>query len=255
MSYTHDFPGHFVSLTLGQFPFSNFDSNAYSSNNEQVNFIGYSLAQNGSQNYSQGSLGAYIQVNPTKELTFAAGFQDANNVLPSNYIQFNTVGQGQYSWFVYGAWSPLSGKLRNGSYSLFYYNLPSVQMQPQASAGLSFNASQPLGKQSGLFLRANTVWNSSQYIQSSIAGGAVYNNPLGRSPLDQIGLGFAWNRVNQALYAGTFANPSETMVELYWSWSVRHLLITPDVQLYFQPALAPTQSMAAVFSLRVTVLF
>jgi hypothetical protein len=32
-------------------------------------------------------------------------------------------------------------------------------------------------------------------------------------------------------------------------------LITPDVQLYFQPALAPTQQMAAVFSLRVTVLF
>ncbi len=254
MSYTHDFPGHFVSLTLGQFPFSNFDGNAYS-NNEQVNFIGYSLAQNGSQNYSQGSLGAYIQVNPTKEITLAAGFQDANNVLASNYIQFNTVGQGQYSWFVYGAWSPLSGMLRNGSYSLFYYNLPSVEMQPQASSGLSFNAAQPIGKHWGLFVRANTVWNSSQYIQSSIAGGAVYNNPLGRSPLDQIGLGFAWNRVNQTLYTDTYVNPSETMVELYWAWSVKHLLITPDVQLYFQPALTPTQSMAAVFSLRVTVLF
>jgi carbohydrate-selective porin OprB len=254
VSYTHDFPGHFVSVTLGQFPFSNFDGNAYA-NNEQVNFIGYSLAQNGSQNYSQGSLGAYIQVNPTKEITLAAGFQDANNVLASNYIQFNTAGQGQYSWFVYGAWSPLSGMLRNGSYSLFYYNLPSVQMQPQASAGLSFNAAQPIGKHWGLFVRANTVWNSSQYIQSSVAGGAVYNNPLGRSPLDQIGLGVAWNRVNQTLYAGTYANPSETMVELYWAWSVKHLLITPDVQLYFQPALTPTQSMAAVFSLRVTVLF
>ncbi|WP_295144214.1 carbohydrate porin [uncultured Reyranella sp.] len=254
VSYTHDFPGHFVSVTLGQFPFSNFDGNAYA-NNEQVNFIGYSLAQNGSQNYSQGSLGAYVQLNPTQEITLAAGLQDANNVLASNYIQLNTAAQGQYSWFVYGAWSPLSGMLRNGSYSLFYYNLPSVEMQPQASSGLSFNASQPLGKNWGLFARANTAWNSSQYIQSSIAGGAVYNNPLGRAPLDQIGLGIAWNRVNQALYANTYVNPSETMVELYWSWSVKHLLITPDVQLYFQPALAPTQSMAAVFSLRVTVLF
>ena len=254
VSYTHDFPGDFVSVTVGQYPFSNFDSNAYS-NNEQVNFIGYSLAQNGSQNYSQGSLGAYLQINPTEQLTFAVGFQDANNVLASNYIQFNTVGQGQYSWFLYGAWSPTFGKLGQGSYSLLYYNLPSVEMQPLASSGLSFSASQPLGEQWGLFLRANTVWNSSQYIQSSIAGGAVYNNPLGRAPLDQIGLGVAWNRVNQALYAGTFVHPSETMVELYWSWSVRHLLITPDVQLYFQPALAPTQQMAAVFSLRLTVLF
>lgn len=254
VSYTHDFPGDFVSVTVGQYPFSNFDSNAYS-NNEQVNFIGYSLAQNGSQNYSQGSLGAYIQVNPTEELTFAVGFQDANNVLASNYIQFNTVGQGQYSWFLYGAWSPTVGKLGQGSYSLLYYNLPSVEMQPQASSGLSFSASQPFGEKWGVFLRANTVWNSSQPIQSSIAGGAVYNNPLGRAPLDQIGLGIAWNRVNQTLYADTYVNPSETMVELYWSWSVRHLLITPDVQLYFQPALAPTQQMAAVFSLRLTVLF
>lgn len=254
VSYTHDFPGDLVSVTVGQYPFSNFDSNAYS-NNEQVNFIGYSLAQNGSQNYSQGSLGAYLQINPTEELTFAVGFQDANNVLASNYIQFNTVGQGQYSWFLYGAWSPTVGKLGQGSYSLLYYNLPGVEMQPLASSGLSFSASQPLGEQWGVFLRANTVWNSSQYIQSSIAGGAVYNNPLGRAPLDQIGLGIAWNRVNQALYVDTYVNPSETMVELYWSWSFRHLLITPDVQLYFQPALAPTQSMAAVFSLRLTVLF
>lgn len=254
VSYTHDFPGNFVSVTVGQYPFSNFDSNAYS-NNEQVNFIGYSLAQNGSQNYSQGSLGAYIQLNPTEELTFAMGFQDANNVLASNYIQFNTVAQGRYSWFLYGAWSPTFGKLGQGSYSLFYYNLPSVELQPQASSGLSFSASQPLDKHWGLFARANTVWNSSQSIQSSIAGGAVYKNPLGRASLDEIGLGFAWNRVNQALQASTFARPSESMVELYWSWSVRHLLITPDVQIYFQPALAPAEQMAAVFSLRVTVLF
>jgi len=254
VSYTHDFPGHFVSLTLGQFPFSNFDTNAYS-NNEQINFLGYALAQNGSQNYSQGSLGAYVQVNPTKELTFIAGFQDANNVAVSNYVQFNTAFQGQYSWFLYGAVTPRLGRLGHGTYSLLYYNLPSVPMQPQASSGLSFNASQALDEKWGLFLRANTAWNSSWYIQSSISGGAVYNNPLGRAPHDQIGLGIAWNATNQRLYAGTPVRPSETMVELYWSWSVKHLLITPDVQLYFQPALAPTQQMAAVFSLRLTVLF
>jgi carbohydrate-selective porin OprB len=77
----------------------------------------------------------------------------------------------------------------------------------------------------------------------------------GLAALDKIGLGFAWNRVNQALYAGTFARASESMVEFYWSWSVRHLLVTLDVQPHFQPALVPTQQMAAVFSLRVTVLF
>ena len=254
VTYTHDFPGNWLAVTLGQFPIANFDGNAYA-NNQQVNFIGYSLAQNGSQNYSLASLGAYAQVNPTKDVSFVAGFQDANNVA-ANYILFSTVGQGQYAWFGYGAWSPSFTGLGQGDYSLLYYNVPSVVLQPQASSGLSFSASQALGEHWGLFVRANTAWNSSWYIQSSIAGGAVYNNPLGRDPLDQIGLGIAWNRTNQNLYAGAFALPSETMIEFYWAWTTfKRLQITPDVQLYFQPALAPTQQLAAVFSIRAAVLF
>lgn len=254
VSYTHDFPGNWLAVTLGQFPFANFDGNAYA-NDQQVNFLGYSLAQNGSQNYSQGSLGAYAQLNPTREITLAGGFQDANNIA-ANYILFSTLGRGQYAWFGYGAWSPTIAKFGQGEYALLYYSQPSVALQPQASTGLSFSASQPLGEHWGLFLRANTAWNSSWYIQSSIAGGAVYNDPLGRDPLDQIGLGIAWNKTNQSLYAGTFALPSETMLELYWAWTVfKRLQVTPDLQLYFQPALTPTQQLAAVFSLRVSVLF
>lgn len=254
VSYTHDFPGDWLALTLGQYTFANFDGNAYA-NNQQVNFIGYSLSQNGSQNYSLGSLGAYAQLSPTREVTFAAGFQDANN-LSGTSILFNTLGQGPYAWFAYGAWSPTVGKLGQGDYALLYYEVPGVPVQPQASSGLSFSASQPFGEHWGAFLRANTAWNSSWYIQSSVAGGAVYNNPLGRDPLDQIGLGLAWNRTNQSLYAGTFARPSETMVELYWAWTFfKRLQVTPDVQLYFQPALTPAQQLAAVFSLRVAVLF
>ena len=254
VSYTHDFPGKWLAVTLGQFPISNFDGNAYA-NSQQVNFLGYSLAQNGSQNYSQGSLGAYAQLNPTREVTLAGGFQDANNIA-ANYILFGTLGQGQYAWFGYGAWSPTIAKLGQGDYALLYYNQPSVVLQPQASSGLSFSASQPLGEHWGVFLRANTAWNSSWYIQSSIAGGAVYNNPLGREPLDQIGLGIAWNRTNMNLYAGSFARPGETMVEFYWAWTTfKRLRVTPDVQLYFQPALAPTQELAAVFSLRVSMFF
>lgn len=254
VSYTHDFPGDWLAVTLGQFPIANFDGNAYA-NNQQVNFLGYSLAQNGSQNYSQGSLGAYAQLNPTKEITLTGGFQDANNIA-ANYILFSTLGRGQYAWFGYGAWSPTIATLGQGEYALLYYDQPSVVLQPRASSGLSFSASQPLGEHWGLFLRANTAWNSSWYIQSSIAGGAVYNNPLGRDPLDQIGLGVAWNRTNQSLYAGAFARPSETMVEFYWAWTVfKRLQVTPDVQLYLQPALTPAQQAAAVFSVRVAVLF
>ena len=254
LTYTHSFPGNWLSVAIGQYPFSNFDGNAYA-NDQQVNFIGFSLTQNGSQNYAQAGIGAYVQVNPTREITLALGFQDAND-LSASYIQTPTLGQGKYAWFGYAGWSPTISGWGEGTYSLLYYTMPSVPIQPIASEGLSFSASQPIGKQVGLFVRANTAWHSSFAIQSSIAAGGVLNDPLRRSPADQIGLAFAWNATNMSLYAGTNARPSETMLEAYWSWSVyRTLLITPDIQLYLQPALAPSSDISAVFTIRVTQLF
>jgi carbohydrate-selective porin OprB len=254
LTYTHRFPGDWLAITLGQYPFSNFEGNAYA-NDQQVNFIGYSLTQNGSQNYSQSGLGTYAQINPTKQITFAAGFQDAND-LSGSYIQFSTLGQGQYAWFGYGAWSPTVGRWGQGTYSLLYYNQPGISLQPVASEGLSFSASQQIGTKWGLFLRANTAWRSSFAIQSSIAGGGVYNDPLRRGPYDQIGLAVAWNATNMSVFQGTFARPSETMLELYWTWAVFNtILITPNVQLYLQPALSPSDYAAAVFTIRLTQQF
>jgi hypothetical protein len=254
VSYTHEFPGEWLAVTLGQYPFASFDGNAYA-NDQQIGFISNSMSQNGSQNYSKASLGAYAQIAPGRDVTLAAGFHDANN-LTGSYIAFDTVGQGPYAWFLYGAWSPVVAGLGRGQYALFYYNLPGVPAQPRASDGLSFSASQPIGKGWGLFARANTAWNSSYTVQSSVAAGAVLNDPLGRNSADQIGLGLAWNGTNTSLYPSTFARPSETMLELYWNWSFgRHLLVTPDIQFFLQPALAPDAAVAAVFSLRVTKLF
>jgi hypothetical protein len=46
--------------------------------------------------YGVASLGAFTQANPTKELSFAAGFQNANN-LSGQRIQANTLGNGPWS--------------------------------------------------------------------------------------------------------------------------------------------------------------
>lgn len=266
VTYRHEFPGRWLSVTLGQYPFSSFDGNAYA-NDQQVSFISNSLSQNGSQNYTKAGLGAYLQLDPTDEVTLAAGFNDSNDPT-GGYIRFDAIGQGSYAWFLYGAWSPDvggPGKQKDdgrnkgqgrGQYRLLYYNLPGVPARPRASDGLSFSASQPIGSKWGLFLRANTAWNSSFPVQSSVAAGAVYNDPLGRDPLDRIGIGFAWNRTNLSRTAAALARPSETMIELYWNWAVReNLLLTPNLQLYLQPALAPTEQIAAVFTLRITKLF
>jgi hypothetical protein len=254
LSYTHELPGDWLAVTLGQYPFASFDGNAYA-NDQQVGFLSNSMSQNGSQNYSKASLGAYAQLMPAGGVTVAAGVHDANN-LTGSYIAFNTVGQGPYAWFLYGAWSPSVPGMGKGQYALFYYNLPGVAAQPRASDGLSFSASQPVGQAWGLFVRANTAWNSSFAVQASIAAGAVFNDPLGRDAADQIGLGVAWNRTNTSLYSVTAVRASEMMLELYWNWSLgRQLLVTPDIQFFLRPTLAPDAGAAAAFSLRVTQLF
>lgn len=254
LSYTHQLPGDWLAVTVGQYPFASFDGNAYA-NDQQTGFLSDAMSQNGSQNYSKASLGAYAQLMPSGVVTLAGGFHDGNN-LTGTSIAFNTVGQGPYAWFLYGAWSPTIAGWGQGQYALFYYNLPSVPAQPRASDGLSFSASQPVGERWGLFVRANTAWNSSYAVQSLIAAGGVLNDPLRRQSSDQIGLGLAWNRTNTSLYPGTYVRPSETMLELYWNWSLDgQLLVTPDIQFFVQPALSPDAAAAAVFSLRVTKLF
>jgi len=254
VSYTHELPGESIAITLGQYPFASFDGSFYA-NDQQKSFLSNSMSQNGSQNYSKASLGAYAQLTPLQGVTLASGFHDANNLTGSS-IDFNTVGRGPYSWFVYGAWSPSPPSVGKGQYALLYYNLAGVPARPRASDGLSFSASQAIGSAWGLFLRANTAWNSSFAVRSSIAAGTVVSDPLGRGTNDQVGLGIAWNQTNTSLYPGTAVRPSETMLELYWNWAIgRQLLVTPDVQLFLQPALSPAAGVAAVFSLRVTTFF
>jgi hypothetical protein len=255
LSYTHTFPGDWIAVTVGQFPMYNFDGNAYAAN-QQVNFINYSLSQNGSSTYPVASLGGYVQINPTKEIAFVVGFQDANNI-SGNHIQTSTFGDGQYNWFAYGAWSSKLADIGQTQIALLYYNQPSVVDQPQATQGWSFSASQAIGEQWGVFLRANTASSGSAWnIKSSVAAGGVYNNPLGRSKLDQIGLGAAWNKTNTDLYVGQNVRDSEWVVETYWAWTVfKGLQVTPDVQLIIKPALKPSEDYAGVFSLRLTGLF
>lgn len=254
LSWTQSTPDERLAVTVGQYPFAAFDGNAYA-NDQQIGFLSNSMSQNGSQNYSKASLGAYAQILPNGPVTVAGGIHDGNN-LTGTTIAFSTVGQGPYAWFLYGAWSPALSRWGTGQYALLYYNLPGVPAQPLASDGLSFSASQPIGRDWGLFVRANTAWNSSFAVQSSVAAGAVLADPLRRGANDQLGLGAAWNRTNAALYPGQPVLASETMLELYWNQAVTpRLLVTPDLQLFLQRALAPGGGMAAVFSLRVTALF
>jgi carbohydrate-selective porin OprB len=60
--------------------------------------------------------------------------------------------------------------------------------------------------------------------------------------------------------AGRPTNPryarNEKIVEAYWNWTFfGGLLLTPDVQLVLDPALAPGRSTVWILSLRATAMF
>lgn len=107
----------------------------------------------------------------------------------------------------------------------------------------------------GLFLRVNNASGDAIPIETSVAFGGIVNNPFGRNRLDQAGIGVAWDQTNRAAVGGP-SRGSEWVSELYYNYTVfKPLQLTPDLQVYFNPALAPNTSVAAVFLLRTTFNF
>jgi porin len=256
-TYEEDFTGGVLALGVGQFPLSNYDQNTYAAS-QQMNFIGFALAQNASQTYPTAGLGAYAQITPIPNgpLDFVVGLQDANNI-PANDIWLITAESGPYTSFAYVRWTPTIANLGASTYSLLYYHQPSVPLQPAVSDGWSFNASQDLDKNWGLFLRANAATGPSSPIKDSIAGGFVYNDVFGRgTSYDQLGVGIARNATNTDAFVDQNVRASEWVVEAYVNRKISDAwILGPDVQVYIKPALNPGQSSAQVYTLRLTGLF
>jgi len=254
LTYTHVFPGNLLHVTVGQYGFLQFDSNQYASN-QQTNFVNYALSQNGSQAYVPDSLGGYVQINPTSDISLAAGSQDANNVT-GDYIQTKTFGEGPWAWFAYGQWTPALPFLpssQSSQYSLLYYQQPAVTALPVSGQGWSLNAVQNLNANWGLFARANHSVGPVSTIATSLAAGVVYNNPFGLGAKDQIGLGLAWNVTNKSAFVGQPVRSSETVAEAYWNHVFFKVFqVGPDLQVIFNPALYPKAGIAEVFTLRLT---
>ena len=252
LTYTHALPGNKLLLSVGQYPFYNFDGNQYLADQQQ-NFNSYVLAQNGTSTYPVAGLGSYAQINVTSTIQLAAGFQSA--VDPSgNNLTSAGFGPDHFAWFGYGQWTPKFSGLGSAQYSFMYYDVPDVPLAP-ASKGWSFSAVQNLDETWAVFGRANGAWGETTQIRASYALGAAMNNPLGRSKTDQIGLALAYSDAANAPINPPGAR-SEKIIELYWNWTLFDvLLVTPDVQYIRDPSLAPDKDDAWALSLRATLLF
>jgi hypothetical protein len=254
LMYAHTFPDawNWLSLTVGQYTMAAYDVNEYAGN-VQTRFISYPLAQNATQTYPYGALGAYVEATaPDRQSALAGGFQGAINVA-GNAISTRGFATGKYAYFMAGEWA--SNFLGGGTYSLLGYYQPSVPQQLTNSPGVSFNAVQNIDPKWGLFLRANGAGGSAIPIETSVAWGGIYNNPFERNKLDQAGLGMFWDKTNLKA-VGQPARNAEWGAELYYSYALfKALWLTPDIQLYFNPALKPGAGPAAVFTIRTTALF
>jgi porin len=254
LMYTHTLPGSWswLSLTFGQYTFLAYDDSLYAGN-AQTNFISLPLVQNATQTYPQGGLGAYAQAaTPDGQFAVAGGFQGATSVTGES-LTTRGFSAGKYAYFGEGEWWP--NFLAGGDYSVLGYTQPSVPQQPTNSQGVSFNGVQKIDSKWGLFLRANYASGTAIPIEASIAWGGIDNNPFHRNKLDQVGLGFFWDKTNLKA-VGQPARNAEWGAELYYNYTIfKGLRLTPDVQLYFNPALNPGAGPAAVFTLRTTAFF
>ena len=245
---------NWINLSAGQFPLYNFDGTAYDAN-QQVNFINYALSQNASSTYPTASMGAYMQFTPSDNWNFAFGGQDATNI---DGATVTTSGWDEHHYTTFGSLSftPTFQKLGSGQYSIMLYNQPGVKSQSETTNGWSLNLSQNIGDKLSLFARVNGVSGHIADISQSWVLGGVYNNPLNRNPLDQIGLAFAYNKIDEQAVGSEIYHNSEKVIEAYWAWGIsKWMTITPDIQFYIDPADNQQSDYATVFSLRTTLFF
>lgn len=254
--YTYQFGGKYnwLTLGLGQFPIYNFDGTDYDAN-QQVNFLNEAFAQNASASYTQAGLGMYAQISPNNKWTIALGGQDGTNVdAPS--IRFNHLDEKHYTTFGYVAYTPTIKNWGDAEISILVYNQPGVTEQPQTTNGWSLNLSQDIGEKLSLFARVNETSGDMEEIRQSWVLGGVYNNPLNRNSLDQIGVAYAYNKLDESAVGEVLEHDAEQVIEAYWAWGIGDMLtITPDVQLYINPALNQKSDYGFATSLRATVFF
>ncbi len=252
---TYQLPADYnwMTIGLGQFPIYNFDGTAYNSN-QQENFINWTFAQNASSTYPTAGIGGYIQASPN-DWVFTIGAQDATNITGES-ISTSNLDEKHYTTFASIAYNPTISGLGQGQYSVLYYNQPWVKKQPQTTNGWSLNAMQNLGDKWAIFGRINGVSGDMATIDTSYMMGVVMNNPWDRNQLDQIGFAAGLNHINEDAAGAPLEHNYETVLEGYTAFGVSSFMtITPDIQIYFNPAENPKSDNAFVFSLRATVFF
>jgi hypothetical protein len=206
--------------------------------------------------FPNAGFGGYLRLKmPGGQFNVAAGLQGATDL---NGGTLTTKGweNGQLVKWGNWQWTPTIPGLGDGIYSVLLYEQPFVPLVSSRSTGISLSISQDLTERYGAFLRVNNATGSDIPIRTSYAAGAVWNNPIRRNRSDQAGFALGWNKTNQDSVGTVGVRGGEWVTELFYKATIfKGMHLTPDVQVFWNPALAPTSGPVAVFTLRTTVTF
>ena len=257
LNYTHTLPGdlNWLSFTIGQYNLFSFDPNEYAAN-AQTSFISYSFAQDATQTFPNAGFGGYARIKtPDGRFNFAGGVQGGTD-LNGGTLTAEGFSHGKLLGWGNAQWIPVIPGLGDGIYSLLIYNQPFVPNVSSQSTGISLSISQDLTDKYGTFLRINNATGPDIPIRTSYAAGAVWNNPIGRNRSDQLGLALGWNNTNHSSVGTVGVQNGEWVTELFYKATIfKGMHLTPDVQVFWRPALPPETGPVAVFTLRATATF
>jgi hypothetical protein len=255
LTYTHTLPGEmkWLSLAVGSYNLFSFDPSLYAAN-AQTTFISFSFAQDATQTFPNAGFGGFVKAKPSSQFSIAGGVQDGTNLRGNTLTTYGyqtgrTLGWGNVQW------TPKISGLGDGIYSLLVYDQPAVPTLTSQSTGVSFSASQELGDKWGVWGRANNATGNQIPIRSSYNVGAVLKDPFIRNPSDQIGAAIGWNKTNFQ-NTGPGVRGGEWASELYYRYQLlKFVSLTPDVQVFWNPAFLPSSGPVAVFTVRTTLSF
>jgi hypothetical protein len=257
LAYTHTLPASlsWLSFTAGQYNLFSFDPSQYAAN-AQTSFISYSFAQDATETFPYAGIGGYAQIKtPDGQFRFAGGAQGGTDPNGGTLTAAGFQHGRMVSWGN-AQWTPTTAGLGAGIYSLLIYEQPFVPTISSRSTGVSFSASQELTDKYGAFLRINNATGPDLLVRTSYGGGGVWNDPLLRNRSDQLGFALGWDKTNRDSDGAVNARYGEWVTEVFYRINVfKGMHVTPDVQVFWNPALMSSSGPVAVFTLRTTLSF
>ncbi|MBE6449546.1 MAG: carbohydrate porin [Alphaproteobacteria bacterium] len=261
LTYTHSFTGKLsgVSLSVGQFLIGNFAKTKYNSRPASY-FNNYSIQKNMTKAYPTGGVGGYITYSPLANLTFVAGLQKTTNYLPQN-ISLKKIEDNKWTNFVYASYSPKITDLGKTTITGLLYHSPKIKKYSgqfnkafdKSSDGWLITIKQDIKKWTGL-LKINGSTGNRVSLDQNYSAQLLYNDPFNRNPFDQFGIAFALNKVSNLNKKAV--RSWESLIEGYLNIGFGDFVtITPDIQVYINPALTKKRNTVFVNSLQVKFYF